>query len=144
MRETFLLRSRRNFLGAVVGAIAATITDPLRLAGLEATSRGASEHPEPRPGIDGSKVLTAEQLKDDPDLIPLFDGIRKIPHIADGIRCSYGCAPLPEYRSLLTCYETGMATHCEVCQTEGRMVVRLHGNGRTLDQIRAALDARFG
>jgi hypothetical protein len=36
-----------------------------------------------------------------------------------------------------------MALHCQVCQTEGRMVVRLHQAGRTLDQIRAAIDARF-
>jgi hypothetical protein len=102
------------------------------------------EHPDPRPGVDGSKVLTAEQLADSPDLIPLYDGIREIPHIADGIRCQCGCAPIPAYRSLLVCFEEGgMALHCQVCETEGRMVVRLHRQGRTLDQIRAAIDARF-
>jgi hypothetical protein len=102
-------------------------------------------HPDPRPDVDASLVLTAEQLADFPELVPLYDGIRAIPHIADGIRCQCGCADLPGYRSLLTCFEGGrMATGCEICKTEGRMVVRLHEAGRTLDQIRAAVDARFG
>jgi len=144
MRETLGLQSRRRFLGGMAGAMVTMLAVPFRLAGQAAASRTATEHPDPRPGIDGSKVLTADQLQDHADVIPVYDGIRKIPHIADGIRCSCGCATAPEFRSLLTCYETGMASHCEVCLTEGRMAVRLHGDGRTLDQIRAALDARFG
>lgn len=88
-------------------------------------------------------MLPSDQVP--PDLTSLYDGIRKIPHVADGIRCSCGCADLDGFRSLLTCFEgNGMATDCVICQTEGRMVIRLHDAGRTLDQIRAALDARFG
>lgn len=102
-------------------------------------------HPDPRPGVDASQVLTAEQLQSAPDVIPLYDGIRAIPQIADGIRCQCGCADTEGYRSLLSCFEGGgMAMWCEICQTEGSMVVRLHGAGRTLDQIRRAVDARFG
>lgn len=106
----------------------------------------ATEHPDPRPDVDGSNVLTAEDLSGNPDLIPLFEGIAKIPHIADGIGCTCGCASDPNIRSLLTCYEKSsrMAMFCEICQAEGRMAVRLHERGRTLEQIRAALDARFG
>jgi hypothetical protein len=90
-------------------------------------------------------VLTEDQLQDVPDLVPLYDGIRGVPHIADGIRCTCGCASEEGVRSLLSCFESsGMAKGCIICQTEGRMVVRLHGTGRTLDQIRAAIDARFG
>jgi hypothetical protein len=90
-------------------------------------------------------VLTHEQLENTPDVIPIYDGIREIPHIADGIRCHCGCADLPTYRSLLTCYEEqGMAMWCEVCQGEGRLTSRLHKAGRTLDQIREAVDARYG
>ncbi len=105
----------------------------------------AGDHPDPRPGVDASRVLTADQLEDVPGLVDLYDGIRAIPHIADGIRCTCGCASEEGFRSLLTCFEAnGMAKGCIICQTEGRMVVRLHGSGRTLDQIRAAVDARFG
>jgi hypothetical protein len=106
--------------------------------------RQGGPHPDPRPDVDGSRVLTADQLTDTPSLIPLFDGIRAIPHIADGIRCKCGCAAAEGFRSLLSCYEgSGMAVMCDICQTEGRMAIRLHAQGRTLDQIRRAIDARF-
>jgi hypothetical protein len=110
---------------------------------VQAMARRRVEHPDPRPGIDGSKVIPADQLHD-PALGPLFDGIRRIPQIADGIRCACGCAESPEFRSLLTCYENGMAMHCAVCQTEGRIAIRMHDDDKTLAEIRTALDARFG
>jgi len=100
-------------------------------------------HPDPRPDVDGSLVIPASELPE--DVVELYDGIRRIPHVADGIRCACGCADLEGFRSLLTCFESnGMATHCLICQSEGRMVVRLHESGRSLDQIRRAIDARFG
>jgi len=104
-----------------------------------------TEHPEPRPGIDASGVLTHDELADAPHAIPTFDKIREIPEIADGIFCHCGCAALPGYRSLLICYEDpGMAKWCEICQGEGNLTYRLHKAGKTLDQIRAAIDAKFG
>ena len=108
-------------------------------------SRREVDHPEPRPNVDASNVLSEVQLAGFDHVIDLYNGIREIPHIADGIRCMCGCAELPGFRSLLTCFEgNGMAMSCEICQTEGRMVVRYHKEGRTLDQIRAAVTARFG
>lgn len=132
-----LTLSRREFVCSMAGGVLAAAGFPRRAAG---------EHPDPRPGITGEKVLSAEQLKDNPDLIPLFDGIRAIPEIADGIRCTCGCAGTPGYRSLLSCFEADgpMAVECRFCQQEGRMVVRLRKQERTLQQIRDAVDARFG
>ena len=104
-----------------------------------------TEHPEPRPGIDASRVLTHDELADAPHAIPTFDKIREIPEIADGIFCHCGCAALPGYRSLLVCYEDpGMAKWCEICQGEGNLTYRLHKAGKSLDQIRTAIDAKFG
>ena len=102
-------------------------------------------HPDPRPGITGDKVLTAEQLAGDTDMIELFGMIREIPEVADGIRCQCGCSDPPTFYSLLSCYEgEGMAKFCEICQGQGRLAYRLHKAGQTLDQIRAGIDARFG
>lgn len=107
--------------------------------------RATAAHPPPRKGITGAKVRTAAQLASSAYLVPLFDGIRAIPEIADGIRCSCGCADLPGYYSLLSCYEgDAMATICPICQGAGRLTVRLHAEGRTLAQIRVAVDAQFG
>lgn len=142
-----LNRSRRDFLTALGAASLGLLTTSWSWRPIDGCGRTISlgPHPDPRPDVDASNVLKPEELQDVPELIPLYDGIRAIPHIADGIRCHCGCADLPGYRSLLICFEdNGMATMCLVCQTEGRMVVRLHGRGYTLDQIRAAVDARLG
>lgn len=136
--------SRRTFLASACAGVLTLGGAPRRPSRHHRASPTPGPHPEPRPGVDASKVLTAEALDGDARLIELYDGIRAIPHIADGIRCQCGCADVPGYYSLLTCYEEGgMAIWCEICQTEGRMVARLHNAGRTLDQIRAAVDARF-
>lgn len=102
-------------------------------------------HPIPRAGITGAKVLTAAQLGERTELVPLFDGIRAIPQIADGIRCNCGCATLPGYYSLLSCYEgDAMAKICPICQGQGRLAVRLQKEGKSLADIRVAIDAQFG
>ncbi len=102
-------------------------------------------HPTPRKGITGAKVLAADQLGKSSHLASLFDGIRAIPEIADGIHCSCGCAELPGYYSLLSCYEgDAMAKICPICQGAGKLTVRLHAEGQTLAQIRIAVDAQYG
>lgn len=104
------------------------------------------EHPEPRPGIDGRDVLTAEQLSAFPESVhEIYDMVREIAHIADGIGCGCGCAALPHYRSLLTCYHAGgMAMGCAICQGEARLAYGRYQEGQSLDQIRRAIDARWG
>ena len=68
-----------------------------------------------------------------------------MPHIADGLGCTCGCALMPHYRSLLTCYyDTGMARGCLICQGTARVAYRRWKEGQSLERIRAALDARFG
>ena len=101
-------------------------------------------HPAPRPGIDASNVLPDAQLADWPDARPAFEAVRRIPQVADGIRCTCGCADRPGFYSLLSCYEgEGMARHCPICQGQARLALRLHESGKSLDEIRAAIDARY-
>ena len=141
------IQTRRAFMASATGAGLMILGRPLRIGhrcrhlpmGL------AIEHPDPRPGIDGSNVLTGEQLAGFGYLVDVYDGIRAIPQIADGILCMCGCAGQTGMRSLLSCYESSrMALGCQICQAEGRMVVRYHDEGRTLDKIRAAITARYG
>ncbi len=103
------------------------------------------DHPEPRPGIDASKVLPASELTRHPDAVPVFDMVREIPQIVDGIRCQCGCGDQPDRYSLLSCFEgKGMARRCEGCKSQVRLIHRLHGEGKTLDEIRLAIDEEFG
>ena len=132
--------TRRSFLRGALGAGIAVWVGATRA---EAGDAGAFAHPDPRPDVDGSKVLAAADVRE--DMAELFDGIRQIPHIADGLGCHCGCGAMPEMRSLLSCYEgIGMAQFCVICSGEGRLAVSLHAEGHSLDEIRAAIDRRYG
>ena len=134
--------TRRQFIGAAAAALAAGLLPVSKARALGIPG----PHPSPRPGITAAKVLTKEQLGPHTELVELFDGVRAIPEIIDGIRCQCGCAGTDGFYSLLTCYEgdKAMAKYCRTCQGEGRLAVRLHTEGKSLDDIRAAIDARFG
>lgn len=138
--------TRRHVLRLLAAAVPAFVAFPVSAAALpRLRSLVGGVHPEPRPGVDGSRVLSDAELADYPDLIPLFNDIRRIPHIADGIRCYCGCADLEGYRSLLSCFEgAGMARFCEICQGQGRLAANRAREGQSLDQIRRATDARYG
>ena len=139
------MQTRRRFL-ALVPALCVGLAAGARSAWAWPARRpGQGKHPEPRAGIDASRVLTRERLTEHPEAAPVFDMVREIPHIADGIRCHCGCAEDPDFRSLLSCFEgDGMAQNCQVCQGEARLAHTLHRQGKTLAQIRAAVDAKFG
>jgi hypothetical protein len=133
--------TRRRFVASLPALVFATASAARR----DVVAPPFSRHPEPRPGITAAKVLTRDQLGDHQDAAPVFDMVREIPQVVDGIRCQCGCASMEDKYSLLSCYEAdGMAGHCEVCQNEGRLAYRLHKQGKTLKEIRAAIDAKFG
>ena len=130
---------RREFLGYTFALLIVG-----RMPGSDRRVIRPVQHPDPRPGIDASRVLTREQLVDYPNVVSAFDQVREIPQVVDGIRCSCGCASREGFYSLLSCYEgEGMARHCEICQGTGRMAYRLHQQGKTLQEIREAVDARY-
>lgn len=139
------MASRRLFLihCTVAGLALVSGARPAWARALRAPAGGP--HPTPRPGITAANVLTKEQLVDSPKLVPLFDLVREIPEVVDGIRCNCGCAEVEGFYSLLSCYEgDAMAKACPICQGQARLVSRLHKDGKTLDQIRVAIDARYG
>ena len=134
--------TRRHFVALLPATLIAGIGNARR--GL-AAPRPFGDHPTPRPGITAAKVLTKDQLGEHQDAAPVFDLVRQIPQVVDGIRCQCGCSALEGKYSLLSCYEAdGMAAHCQICQGEGRLAYRLHKQGKSLDEIRAAIDAKFG
>jgi uncharacterized protein with PCYCGC motif len=146
------LITRRSLIGLVTRACGA-VSLALATGGLAPLTapRGhpghrGGPHPEPRPGIDASHVTPPETVRAHPRAVAAFDEARTIPQILDGIRCQCGCADEAGMRSLLSCYEgvDAMALECDVCEGQARLAYRLHGEGRSLDQIRAAIDARFG
>jgi hypothetical protein len=138
-------KSRRQVVALLLGSFGALAGLPRR-----ALARGAFEtpmpgpHPEPRPGITAARVLKADQVEN-PEIRKIFDKVREIPQVVDGIRCNCGCADLEGFYSLLSCYEDkGMAQHCLVCQGQATLAHELHAKGWSLNGIRTAIDAKFG
>jgi len=136
--------SRRDLLRVTAAFLGGILAFPRAAWGLAGRPvRGP--HPEPRPGITAAKVIPAAELGGDADVMATFDKVRQIPEVVDGIRCHCGCADLAGFYSLLSCYEgAGMARYCWICQGEGNLVSRLHSEGKTLAEIRDAVDARYG
>ena len=131
--------TRRTFMKVMLATGAAML-----VSRKSALAGSIPPHPEPRPGITGANVLRADKLGDNEKLIALFDEVRKIPQVLDGIRCNCGCPNPPDFRSLLSCYEgRGMARDCMICQGQARLAIRLHNEGKSLDGIRRAIDAKF-
>ena len=113
-----------------------------------AVGEGHLNHPDPREGITAERVIPADEIRAqgfDEEIVALWAGIAEIPELADGIACYCGCMlPPMNKRSLLSCYEVdGMARGCEICQGTARLVIRRHGEGQSIDRIRAAVDARY-
>jgi hypothetical protein len=146
-RRCFIRAAAQAFAALAVGAGAAprrAAAEPARRR--PSLRRGGGPHPDPRPGIDGSHIAPPDVVKSHPHAVPAFDEARAIPEILDGIRCQCGCADQAGMRSLLSCYEgdDAMALQCDICEGQARLAYRLHRRGRSLDQIRAAVDARYG
>jgi hypothetical protein len=137
--------TRRTAIGALARGVAALVLAPATGLTAAAIPPRRLPHPDPRPGIDASRMLPPERVAGHPDAVPAFDEARTIPGVLDGLGCACGCAGRPGKRSLLSCYEEdGMALDCEICQGEARLAYRLHRKGRTLAEIREAVDARYG
>jgi hypothetical protein len=127
--------SRARFIGTAAA---------LATAGLLLTAcSGAGHHPTPRAGVTGARVLPASTWGDDMRLVRAYAAAREMPEVFDGLYCYCQCRENLGHRSLLTCYESEHAASCDVCLTEGTIAMQMHQQGRSLDAIRAAIDAQF-
>jgi hypothetical protein len=105
-------------------------------------TKAKSHHPRPRRGVTGERVLR-------PDSVPErarepYTMAARIPSVFDGLYCHCDCHEREGLRSLLECFEEEMATTCGICQSQARMAAELHAQGKSLDEIRRAIDQRFG
>lgn len=137
---------RRQFLSY---AIAGAVAQLLETRALHAASPPGAQpfpHPVPRRGITAAKLPPKSALADVPDVAAVFDLVREIPGVIDGIRCNCSCAGSTGYRSLLSCYELPdvMAKTCDVCKAQVKLAHRMHKSGKSLAEIRKGIDARFG
>lgn len=101
-------------------------------------------HPDPRPGITAERVLPASFLPEGRGVIEAYAAARNAPQILDGLYCHCQCARNFGHRSLLTCFESDHGSRCDICMGEATLAAELAARGSSLQQIRHAIDERFG
>jgi hypothetical protein len=144
--------NRRRFLAATavtavtlaVPGIAWSRERPCRHgAGHEGDRRaGAVTHPDPRPGITADAVLPDDDVSASSK--EAYAAAREFPAVLDGLYCHCDCAERDGLRSLLSCFESKMPQSCRVCRGEAELAARLARDGKSLAEIRKAVDERYG
>ncbi len=100
----------------------------------------AARHPEPRPDITARGLAASEGYASAADVARVYTLARVIPNVLDGLYCARHAG----HRSLLTCFESDHGAGCDVCLGEAALAHAMTQDGASLQQIRDAIDARFG
>ena len=114
------------------------------LVAVTLATRPAGAHPRPRPGVTAEKVLPDAAIPRIPGALEAYAAARSAPRVLDGVYCHCDCSKHAGHRSLLTCFESEHAAHCDICMGEAVLAAQLAARGTSLREIRAAIDARFG
>ena len=110
--------------------------------GLGSTTR--SHHPEPRPDITGETVLPASRYANYARVSVVYSQAAEIASILDGLYCHCDCSKHSGHRSLLSCFESDHGAACDICLSEAAIAHRMTKAGRSLEEIREAIDELYG
>jgi Protein of unknown function with PCYCGC motif len=134
---------RRAFFGGAAGLVVMIATGRPVFANDLSRRRAGFPHPEARPGITGEAVLAESELPDKRSVREAYEAARTHPELFDGIYCACRCDKSMDHRSLLSCFEGRQAIGCMACREEAELVARLARDGKTLEEIRLAVDKEF-
>ena len=101
-------------------------------------------HPDPRPGITAEHVRPESFVPRTPGAAEAYAAARAAAGTLDGVYCHCDCSKHSGHRSLLTCFESEHGAYCDICMGEAMMAAQMASRGTSLQEIRAAIDARFG
>ncbi|MEK7668756.1 MAG: CYCXC family (seleno)protein [Gemmatimonadota bacterium] len=106
-------------------------------------SASAGRHPEPRPGITAADVLPPSTYAGYDQIVRAYEAAQQVPQVLDGLYCHCQCRENFNHRSLLSCFQSEHGASCDICMGEALMAAEMHRQGKTLEEIRQAVDARF-
>jgi hypothetical protein len=101
-------------------------------------------HPEPRAGVHAGDVVAAERYASFPRVAAAYEKAAAIPAVLDGLYCHCDCSDHSGHYSLLDCFRDDHAAYCDVCMAEAELAYTMTGQGKSLDEIRAAIDGFYG
>jgi len=111
---------------------------------LASSSTGATEHPDPRPGITGETVVPASRYVQYARVSAVYAQAKEVASTLDGLYCHCDCSKHAGHRSLLSCFESDHGAACDICLTEASIAYRMTQDGRSLGEIRQAIDELYG
>lgn len=126
----------------MIAGVAATAA--VAVLGISRGAGGAVPHPDPRPGVTAERVLAPSLVPNTPGAGEAYAAARSAPGVLDGLYCHCDCAKHFGHRSLLTCFESEHGGRCDICMGEATLAAQLASRGSSLDDIRQAIDHRFG
>jgi hypothetical protein len=132
--------TRRGRLPWAIAAVSLLAIVAIVLAVVPGGGRG---HPDSRPGITGRDVLASATFAGYDRVVRSYEAARQYPAVLDGLYCYCDCRHHFDHRSLLTCFESEHGASCDICLDEAWLAAEMHRQGRTLGEIRRAVDARF-
>ena len=126
----------------MIAGVAATAA--LAVLAVSKRAGGAVLHPDPRPGVTAERVLAPSLVPNTPGAGEAYAAARSAPGVLDGLYCHCDCSKHFGHRSLLTCFESEHGGRCDICMGEATVAAKLASRGSSLDDIRQAIDQRFG
>lgn len=72
-----------------------------------------------------------------------YKAAREIPEVLDSLYCYCECKKHFGHKSLLTCFVDQHGLHCDTCINEAVMAHEMHKNGKSIVEIRRAVDKKF-
>src|SRR3954463_6328389 len=127
----------------IVAGAAAVALPGVVLSTRPATGKG-SIHPEPRPGITAEKILPNFAVPKNPGALEAYAAARSAAATLDGVYCHCDCSKHAGHRSLLSCFESDHGAFCDICMGEAMLASGMAKQGKSLTDIRAAIDRQFG
>ena len=110
------------------------------LLGLATTRAANAHHPAPRDDVTAAQVQSSSRYADYPQIASVYDMAAAIPAVLDGIHCYCDCDRHSGHRSLLTCFRDDHGAACDICLDEAKLAYTMTSDGRSLKQIRTAID----
>jgi hypothetical protein len=137
------MSTRRAFLLQMTGIVVIGAGRGHAFAFGTADRRPGFPHPDPRPGVTGEHVLPESEVEGRRRIREAYAAAREHPELFDGVYCACRCDKTMNHRSLLSCFETRQPIGCAACREEAELVARLARDGKTLEEIRLAVDEEF-
>lgn len=110
------------------------------LLGLVSTRQANAGHPEPRTDLTGVTVAPASRYEQYPRIARIYAMAAEVPQVLDGLYCHCDCSKHSGHRSLLACFQDDHGAGCDVCLHEASLAHQMTTEGRSLKEIRRAID----